>query len=142
MRPRAAVREELHRVLTGALSIPVVVQRQPKGVEAPLVLIESPDTPKRGDLKRDTGHTLDPQRIRVHTRYPKGKANLSRRSEIAETVIGALAGATLDPTDHRIVHWPEEPHDDVAQEYDIGSGEQAYDLLLEYNIHTQIKATI
>jgi hypothetical protein len=142
MRPRAAVRQELFDVLDGALDVPVVVQRQPKDVAAPLVLIESPDTPKRGDLKRDTGHTLDPQVIRVHTRYPKGGANLGRRDAIASNVVDTLAGATLDPQDHRIVHWPEEPHDDVAQEYDIGSGEQAYDLLLEYNIHTQIKATI
>ena len=141
MRPRAAVREELHRVLTGALSVPVVVQRQPEGAGAPLVMIEPADTPKRGDIKKDTGHTLDPQRIRVHTRYPKGKADLSKRNAIAEDVIDALAGATLDPTDHRIVHWPEEPDDDTTQEYDAG-GKQAYDLLLDYNIHTQIKATI
>lgn len=141
MRPRAAIREELFRVLDGALSVPVVVQRQPEGEGAPLVLIEPADTPKRGDIKRDTGHTLDPQRIRVHTRYAKGKADVSRRDEIAEDVIEALAGATLDPTDHRIVHWPEEPDDDFPQEYEA-DGKQAFDVLLDYNIHTQIKATI
>ena len=141
LRPRAALRQELYRVLDGALSAPVVVQRQPKDAGAPLVMIEPPETPSRGDLKRDTGHSI-PQRIRVHTRYPKGKADVSKREEIAETIRSELNAATLDPTDHRIVDWPEEPDDEIPQEYEASGGEQAYDLVLEYDIDTQIKSTI
>jgi len=141
MRPRAAVREELHRVLTGALSVPVVVQRQPADAGAPLVMIEPPETPSRGDIKADTGHSFE-QTIRIHTRYPKGKADVGKRDAIAEDVIAALNAATLDPTDHCIVHWPEEPTDDTPQEYEASGGEQAYDLVLEYDIDTQIKSTI
>jgi len=140
IRPRKAVRQEIHRVLDGALSIPVVVQRQPEDAGAPLVMIEAPDSPKRGDIKRDTGHSIN-QTIRIHTRYEKGKADVSKREEIAADVISALDTATFNPTDHRIVYWPEEPDDEVPQEYDAG-GQQAYDLLLTYDIDTQIKATI
>ena len=140
MRPRPALRAELYSVLSGALDVPVVVQRQPKDAGAPLVMIEPPPTPSRGDIKQDTGHSIE-QTIRIHTRYPKGKADVGRRDEIAADVVNALNAATLDPEDHRIVHWPEEPDDDTAQTYSAGA-EQAYDLLLTYTIDTQIKATI
>lgn len=139
MRPRAAVRAELFGVLDGALSVPVVVQRQPKDAGAPLVLIEPPETSPRGDIKQHTGHSFT-QRIRVHTRHPKGKADVSQREDIAQDVIDALESATLDPDDHRIVDWPEEP-DDIPQSYEVG-GDQALDLILDYPLHTQIKATI
>jgi len=127
-------------VLESALSVPVVVQRQPKDAGAPLVMIEPPPVVSRGDIKRDTGHSFE-QTIRVHTRYPKGKADVGRRDEIEADVIGALNAATLDPTDHRIVDWPEEPDDSTPQTYEAG-GQQAYDLVLTYDIDTQIKATI
>jgi len=141
LRPREALRQELYRVLNAALGVSVVVQRQPKDAGAPLVMIEPPPTPSRGDIKRDTGHSIE-QTIRIHTRYPKGKANVTRRDEIARDVIDALNAATLDPTDHRIVHWPEEPDDDDTQTYEAAGGTQAYDVLLTYDIDTQIKATI
>lgn len=142
MRPRRALRLELYRVLDGALSVPVVVQKVPEGeVPGELVMIEAPPTPKRGDLKKDTGHEI-PQTIRVHTRGPKGAVDVGRRDELAENVIDALAGATLDPTDHRVVHWPEEPHDSTPVQYEASGGEQALDVLLLYDLRTQIKATI
>jgi hypothetical protein len=141
MRPRAAVRQELFSVLDSALSVPVVVQRQPKDAGAPLVMIEPPPVESRGDIKADTGHSFE-QTIRIHTRYPKGKANVGKRDEIASDVVDALNAATLDPTDHRIVHWPEEPDNDTPQNYEAAGGEQAYDLVLTYDIDTQIKATI
>jgi hypothetical protein len=141
IRPRKAIRQELFRVLDAALSVPVVVQRQPKDAGAPLVMIEPPPVGKRGDIKRDTGHSFE-QTIRVHTRFPKGKANIGKRESVAADVIGALNAATLDPTDHRIVHWPKEPDDSMVQTYEASGGEQAFDLLLTYDIDTQIKATI
>jgi len=127
-------------VLSSALDVPVVVQRQPKDAGAPLVMIEPPPTESRGDIKQDTGHSIA-QTIRIHTRYPKGKADVGRRDEIAAEVVNALNAATLDPEDHRIVHWPEEPDDDTPQSYEPG-GQEAKDLLLTYNIDTQIKAAI
>jgi hypothetical protein len=140
LRPRAAIRQEVFDVLDAQLSTPVVVQRQPKDAGAPLVMIEPPAIDPRGDIKRHTGHSFT-QRIRVHTRYPKGRADISRREEIAGTVIGKLEAATLDPVDHRIVDWPDDP-DTTPQTYEASGGEQAYDLLLDYDLHTQIKATI
>ena len=140
MRPRPALRAELYSVLSSALDVPVVVQRQPKDAGAPLVMIEPPETPSRGDIKQDTGHSIE-QTIRIHTRYPKGKADVGRRDEIAAEVVNALNAATLDPEDHRIVHWPEEPDDDTPQSYEAG-GQEAKDLFLTYNIDTQIKAAI
>jgi len=141
IRPRRALRSELYRVLNEALSVDIVVQRQTESAADELVMIESPSTPKRGDIKRDTGHRVD-QTIRVHTRYPKGAADVSRREEIASDAIEALYFATIDPTDHRVVHWPIEPHDENPVEYDVDGGDRAFDLLLTYNLYTQIKATI
>lgn len=138
-RPRAAVRQEIFDVLDSQLSETVVVQRQAKDAGAPLVMIEPPPTQPRGDIKQDTGHTFE-QTIRVHTRYTKGKADVSKREEIASDVIDALENATLDPTDHRIVHWPEPS--DVTQTYEAAGGEQAYDLLLTYDLFTQRKDAI
>lgn len=140
MRPRAAVRQEIYDVLDAQLSVDVVVQRQPKDAGAPLVMIEPPPVDPRGDIKRHTGHSFT-QRIRVHTRYPKGRADIGRREAIADTVIDELETATLDPADHRIVDWPDDPST-TPQTYEASGGEQAYDLLLEYGLHTQIKATI
>lgn len=139
MRPRAAVRDELYGVLSGALSVPVVVQRQPKDAGAPLVMIEPPQTTPRRTIKQHRGHSFT-QRIRIHTRYPKGKADVGKREDIADTVITELETATLDPTDHAIVDWPDDP-DTTPQTYELG-GEQAYDLLLDYPLHTQLKSTI
>jgi len=140
MRPRQALRSELYRVLDAALSVDVVVQKQTESADDELVMIEAPDTPSRGDIKADTGHEIS-QTIRVHTRYPKGAANVGRRDELAEDVIDALDAATIDPPDHRVVHWPEEPTDETPVGYDDG-GDRALDLLLTYEIYTQIKATI
>lgn len=141
MRPRAALRSELYRVLD-ALAVPVYVQKVPEGqVSDELVLIEPPSTPKRGSLKRDTGHEIE-QVIRVHTRDAKGRADIGRRDELAQQVIDQLAGATIDPDDHRVVHWPEEPHNEAPVSYEVSGGEQAHDLLLTYRIYTQIKSTI
>lgn len=139
-RPRQAVRTELFDALDSALSETVVVQRQPKDSGSPLVMIEPPPVEARGDIKQETGHAFE-QTIRVHTRYEKGEADVGKRDEVAQSVIDALNNATLDPTDHRIVHWPTEPTENTPQTYELG-GEQAYDLILTYDIHTQIKATI
>jgi hypothetical protein len=135
------LRQELFRVLDAELDVPVVVQRQTEEAGQPLVMIEPPATPKRGDLKRDTGHEIQ-QTIRIHTRYPKGDADVSRREGIAEGVIDALDTATINPTDHRVVHWPSEPHDETPQQYEASGGEEAFDLLLTYDLYTQIKDTI
>jgi hypothetical protein len=140
MRPRQALRSELYRVLDAALSVDVVVQRQTRSADEELVMIEAPETPSRGDIKADTGHQIS-QTIRVHTRYPKGAADVGRRDELAEDVIDALNNATIDPTDHRVVHWPQEPTNETPVGYEDG-GDRAFDLLLTYDIHTQIKATI
>jgi len=141
IRPRRALRSELYRVLDGSLSVDVFVQRQSEYASDELVLIEAPPTPKRGDIKEDTGHEIA-QTIRVHTRFPKGAADVSRREEIASDAIEALYFATIDPTDHRVVHWPIEPDDETPVEYDVDGGDRAFDLLLTYNLYTQIKATI
>lgn len=129
-------------MLDAQLSVPVYVQKVSEG-QSPdeLVLIEAPATPARGDIKRDTGHEVE-QVVRVHTRSTKGQADLSRRDELAAQVISALDAATLDPTDHRIVDWPEEPHEDDPVTYDVSGSEKAHDLLLTYRLYTQIKATI
>jgi hypothetical protein len=119
MRPRKALRSELYRVLDAALSVDVVVQKQTESADDELVMIEAPDTPSRGDRA----------------------ANVGRRDELAEDVIDALNAATIDPPDHRVVHWPEEPTDETPVGYDDG-GDRALDLLLTYEIYTQIKATI
>ena len=141
MRPRRALRLELYSVLDAELSTDVVVQKQTGDAAEELVMIEAPDTPVRGGIKGDTGHEIA-QTIRVHTRYAKGSANVGRREEIASNVIDALDGATIDPQDHRVVHWPSEPDDSSPLQYDAGGGEQALDLVLTYEIFTQIKATI
>jgi len=141
IRPRKALRAELYRVLDEALSVGVVVQRQTESAAEELIMIEAPSTPKRGDIKRDTGHRVD-QTIRVHTRFPKGAADVSRREEIAADAIEALYFATIDPTDHRVVHWPSEPDEEDPVGYDLDGGDRALDLLLTYRLHTQIKATI
>ena len=141
MRPRQALRVEIYRVLDAALSVEVAVQKQTRSAAKELVLIEAPDTPKRGDIKRDTGHEID-QTIRIHTRFAKGDADVSRREEIAENAIQALDSATIDPTDHRVVHWPSEPHNEAAIQYEARGGDTALDLVLTYELKTQIKATI
>jgi len=141
IRPRRAIRSELYRVLDEALSVDVVVQRQTESASEELVMIEAPSTPKRGDLKTDTGHRIA-QTIRVHTRFPKGAADVSRREEIAAGAIEALYLATIDPTDHRVVYWPREPDEEDPVGYDLDGGDRALDLLLTYRLHTQIKATI
>jgi len=141
IRPRKALRAELYRALNEALAVDVVVQRQTESAAGELVMIEAPSTPKRGDIKRDTGHRID-QTIRVHTRFPKGAADVSRREELAANAIEALYFATIDPTDHRVVHWPREPDEEDPVGYDLDGGDRALDLLLTYRLHTQIKATI
>ena len=142
MRPRAALRSELYRVLDGQLSVDVYVQKVSEGKSpGELVMIEAPSTPARGDIKEDTGHEVA-QTIRIHTRAPKGQADLSRRDELAAQVISALDAATIDPDDHRVVDWPEEPHDDDPVSYEVSGSEQAHDILLTYRLYTQIKATI
>lgn len=138
MRPRAALRSELYRVLDADLSVPVYVQKVQESEAGELVMIEAPSTPKRGDLKEDTGHQME-QEIRVHTRFPKGKADVGRRDELAENTIDALNSASFSLTDHRLVHWPKEPHDTTPLQYDAEGGETAMDLLLTYNLYTQIR---
>jgi len=142
MRPRQALRSELYRVLDQGLDVPVFVQKVGEGKSPDeLVMIEAPATPPRGDIKRDTGHEIT-QEVRVHTRAPKGKARVSRRDELAADVIALLSAADLDPVDHRIVDWPEEPHDDTPLSYEASGGQQAHDLVLTFRLYTQIKATI
>jgi hypothetical protein len=133
--PDDAVRQAMYSALTSSLSVPVVVQRQPEDeASAPLVMVEPAETRPRGDIKQNTGHDFPGGKtIRVHTRYPKGKADLSKRRSIANDVDNAIR--PLQPTGHRVVYLPEP---DVApQSYEVG-GEQAFDLLLTYDIDTQI----
>jgi hypothetical protein len=95
-------------------------------------MIHTPESEARGDLKNDTGFELT-QRIRIHTRYPKGKANLARREEIAASVDDALE-QSFSVSGHNILHLP--TPNVTPQSYDAG-GDKAYDLLLDYELKTQ-----
>lgn len=132
--PQGPLRQALYERLTTELSVDVVVQRQSEeAVQAPLILIVTPSSTPRGDIKEDTGYELT-QRIRIHTQYPKGQADLSEREEIADAVQTALDAAPLQVDGHNILHLP--TPDITPQEYDLGA-QQAYDLLLDYNLLTQ-----
>lgn len=130
------LRDAIYDELDAALSVDVVVQKQTEQQQEPgppYVMIETPAADPRGDIKTDTGYELT-QRIRVHTRYPKGKADLSKREEIAESVHDALQPFP-EPAGHNVMPVPPTPST-TPQEYDAG-GQQAYDLLLDYSIRTQ-----
>jgi hypothetical protein len=120
--------------LQSALSVPVRAQKQAEGEEPtpPFVIVETPESEARGDIKNDTGYELT-QRIRIHTRYPKGKADLSKREEIASNVYTALENS-LSVSGHNILHLP--TPDVIPQTYEAG-GDQAFDLLLDYELLTQ-----
>ena len=129
------LRREIADTLTSALSVPVVVQKQSEDTEptAPFVMVETPETSARGDVKLDTGFELT-QTVRIHTRYPKGKADLSERESIAESARTAL-DPFPEPSGHRVMAVPETP-DAVPVSYEAG-GEQAFDLLLQWDLRTQ-----
>jgi hypothetical protein len=132
--PQGPLRTALYDVLTPALSVPVVVQRQPEGdTPAPLVMIETPPANEWGDFKNLLGYEA-PLRIRVHTRYPKGKADLSKREELAESVEEALRSSELALDGYALRHLPFP--DAIPQTYESG-GEQAYDLILAYDLDLQ-----
>jgi len=132
--PQGPLRQAIYTRLTTELSVDVVVQRQAEDeTPAPLVLIQTPLSTPRGDIKQDTGYELT-QRIRVHTQYSKGRADLSKREEIAEAVQAALQLAPLPINGLRILHLPNP--DLTPQSYDVGA-QQAYDMLLDYTLLTQ-----
>ena len=132
--PHGPLRQAIYDRLTAELSVPVEVQRRPKGdAAAPLVLIEPADATEWGSFKQLHGWSV-PLTIRIHTRYPKGAANLSKREKIAEAVDTALRQNPLAPSGYALkdLRYP----DVTMQTYDAG-GEQAYDLLLEYPLDLQ-----
>jgi hypothetical protein len=130
--PQTAVRRAFRNRLDDSLDIPILVQWQAEDdSHSPLVMIEPPESVPRGDLKQDTGHELD-VRVRVHTRYPKGRADVSQREAVAGDVHSALEGITI--SGHHLLHLPEPQV--TPQSYELG-GRQAYDLLLDYSLLTQ-----
>ena len=132
--PQGPIRRAFYSVLTDALSVPVVQQRRPKGeAGAPLVLLPTPASTPRQTLKQETGHSLT-QRVRVHTRHPKGKADLSEREGIASQAHLAITGTELQADGMRFIRKP--PVEVTPQDYETG-GQHAYDLLLDYDIDTQ-----
>jgi hypothetical protein len=128
----------LRRAVADALSVldvPVVVQKQSEDTEprAPFVMVETPSATARGDIKQDTGYDLT-LAVRVHTRYPKGKADLSKREQLAEAAKQAL-DPFPEPDGHNVVPIPKTP-DTQPVSYEAG-GQQAFDFLLQYNLQTQ-----
>jgi hypothetical protein len=104
------------------------------------VLIERPadSAEGRGDIKADTGHVLT-QRLRVHTRFPKGAADLSVAERIGQKANALIRDTDLQPEgDLRVVHWPVPTA--TTQTYDDG-GEVGVDLLLDYELLTQTLTT-
>lgn len=132
--PQGALRRALKDRLSSALSVPVVIQKQTKDTEPspPFVMIETPEGEPWGDIKNESGFDLV-QRIRIHTRYPKGKADLSKREEIASSVDSALE-SSLSVSGHNVMNLPDPTV--TPQSYEA-SGEQAYDFLLDYEFKTQ-----
>jgi len=134
MLPQGPLRKAIYTRLTTELSIPILTQRVAEGdAEAPLVLIQSPDAQEWGDLKNKVGYSLQ-LTLRVHTQYSKGRADLSERETLAEQVDNALRLAPLSLTGYHLLHLP---HPDTTMlSYDVGA-QQAYDLLLQYELHLE-----
>jgi hypothetical protein len=133
--PQGPFRRGLRTTIQNNTPHSVVVQLLDDRTEPdpPFVMIETPDSEERGDIKEpSTGYDLT-QTIRIHTRFPKGKADLSQREEIAEDVHNAI-DANFDPVGHNILYIPEP--DITFQSYEAG-GQQAYDMLLDYELLTQ-----
>jgi len=130
--PQTSIRHGVYDALTGALSVPVVQQKRPESdLRSPLIMIDPPVSSPRGDIKSDTGHEVE-LRIRVHTRYAKGQADVSKREDIAGDVHTALGSLSL--SGHHLLHLPEPSVS--FQEYDV-QGKRAYDALLDYQFKTQ-----
>lgn len=132
--PIGPLRNAIKTRLDNNISVPVVVQKQKQGKSEnpPFVMIETPPAERREAIKTSVGFEVS-QTIRVHTRYIKGKADLSKREDIASNVDDALE-PDLSVSGHNIMRIP--TPNVFPQDYEA-DGQHAYDLLLQYEFRTQ-----
>lgn len=101
----------------------------PTNASAPYVVVEIP-RPNGSETIDGKEKWLVRHNIRVHTRYPQGRADRSEALSIADSVHEALEGAEISVPGFRSSLYVPEPNQ-RPQTYDVAD-KKAYDVILRY----------